>query len=119
MDSTNHPSATLNPLGNGNKYVRLIVSSQNEANGKTGGKVNNHITAHIEPISVNAASNSVSSGMSSPTDRTDILKLAAERMLGKGEDFEGRCNGSDGYFEGKGNGSGVADKISESIKYVW
>ncbi|OXU17835.1 hypothetical protein TSAR_004256 [Trichomalopsis sarcophagae] len=62
------------------KFVRLIV-----ANDLNKSRVN-HITAHIEPININTAS-SVSSGMSSPVERADILKLAAEKVLTK-EDFD-------------------------------
>lgn len=105
------------------KFVRLIV-----ANDPNKSRVN-HITAHIEPININTAS-SVSSGMSSPVERADILKLATEKVLTK-EDFDRhkleheadatgtknvyQYNGIDGCISNKKSGN-VEEKISKTIQ---
>lgn len=89
------------------KFVRLIVANEPNKN-----RVN-HITAHIEPLNFNTA-NSMSSGMSSPVDRADILKIATERALSK-DDFDMHRYDSESDVSKKLNDN-IDFKISETIK---
>lgn len=96
------------------KFVRLIVA--NEPNKS---RVN-HITAHIEPMKIETANSvhSVSSGMSSPVDRIDFLKIATEKNLNK-DDFDTHKlhNGKNDCTRDKQNPSNNSDtNISDAIK---
>lgn len=88
------------------KFVRLIVANDQSSKSKV-----HQISAHIEPLNANPSS-SVSSGMSSPVEKTDILKLAAEKALSK-EDFEVHQNLNKSSYS---KNTSIETTISETIK---
>ncbi|KAJ8679615.1 hypothetical protein QAD02_015402 [Eretmocerus hayati] len=97
------PSALSKP-----KFVRLIVDSNKSQS--------DQITAHIQPLKIDAAT-SVSSGMSSPTERPDMLRLNVENALSK-ENLNGLKlpNGVLSLADGQSTMNYLEKRLSETIQ---